>query len=253
LFLYNAYSIDVTPLPLLLNDPCMLLFNPLDATSMLAVFGCRHKRPVRFYGVSVESSFVGVASDKLVDPISGTGTMGFPLSLEGGPPLSTLKSTYPKNRTCEMVGDVCRLRSQTPLSPWIFVGAVAETTVDDLAGVVSVVGNLEATWLRSLKLGFTSLFSNVGTSTRMPLFVVPESPSWITFSVTTTQPVNTMRLNWRFEATGEGFLRIFVDGNPVREIDQRHVPPGISHHRGDLHRRRSRHAGAGNPPHCVSP
>lgn len=50
------------------------------------------------------------------------------------------------------------------------------------------------------------------------------APAWLVMQVQTDQPINTLRFNWRFTAGGEGLLRVFVKGNPDREIDQRHVP-----------------------------
>lgn len=50
------------------------------------------------------------------------------------------------------------------------------------------------------------------------------TPAWIVMQIQTTQPINTLRFNWRFAAGGEGFLRVFVNEHTVRKIDQRHVP-----------------------------
>jgi hypothetical protein len=33
--------------------------------------------------------------------------------------------------------------------------------------------------------------------------------------------MDTLRFRWRFAPSGEGFLRVFVDDELVREIDQR--------------------------------
>ena len=49
-------------------------------------------------------------------------------------------------------------------------------------------------------------------------------PAWLVAQVTTTQPTNTLRFSYQFTAGGEGFLRVFVNEDTVREIDQRYVP-----------------------------
>lgn len=51
-----------------------------------------------------------------------------------------------------------------------------------------------------------------------------EPPAWFTASVTTQEPANTLRFNWRFASGGEGFVRIFVDDQLVHKMDQRHLP-----------------------------
>lgn len=50
------------------------------------------------------------------------------------------------------------------------------------------------------------------------------APAWLVMQVQTTEPINTLRFNWRFTTGGEGLLRAFVNDDMVSEIDQRHVP-----------------------------
>jgi hypothetical protein len=113
-----------------------------------------------------------------------------------------------------------------PASVWSFLpGSITRTVVDTTTGAVNYVSGVGSTLFNSLKLGAISLLPNSGTPipTEISATTPTELPSSITMQVTTTQPVNTMRFNWSFTASGEGFLRVFVDGILVREIDQRHV------------------------------
>ncbi len=50
------------------------------------------------------------------------------------------------------------------------------------------------------------------------------APAWLVMQIQTTEPINTLRFNWRFAAGGEGLLRAFVNEDMVSEIDQRYVP-----------------------------
>jgi hypothetical protein len=218
LFLQNGYNIDVTPTSVI--DNCTQ-FLPPD------LWGCRHNRPYRFYGLSIDSSFVGDAPSAGIDriPANGTGGMGYPLSLENGRALSTLNSVYPKGTRCVMDGAICYTGS-APGGVWSFLpGAVVGTVVGATTGAVSYVTGIGSTLFNSLKLGVISLLPTRGAAapTGRSATTPTESPSWITVESTTTQPVNTMRFNWSFTASGEGFVRVFVDGMQVREIDQRHV------------------------------
>jgi len=217
LLLQNGYNIDVTPTSVL--DPCNQFLIPFD------VWRCRHNRPIRFYGLSVDSSFLGHAPSATNDPIpiNGTGAMGYPLSVENGVSLSTLNNVYPKGAKCVMSGGICYAGS-LPFSVWSFVPRVVGTVIDVVTGTVNFIPGVGSTVIKILKLGLFPLLPNSTTSLPMGLSAATtESPSFIAMDVTTLQPVNTMLFNWRFAATGEGFLRVFVDGILVREIDQRHV------------------------------
>jgi formylglycine-generating enzyme required for sulfatase activity len=219
LFLDNGYNIDVTTISS--DDPCQALL-----PSFVDMWGCRHNRPYRFYGVSIDPSFVGHDASAAVDPIpiNGTGTMGYPLSVEKDQSLSNLRTSYPNGGTCAMNGGVC-----SPVYlPRAFLnfhwGEVGETVVDAVVGTVDFVAGVGAKVFNSVKMGLNWLFPGSGTAVHTASSSTPtESPSWIAVHVTTTQPVNTMRFNWRFAAAGEGFLRVFVDDILVREIDQRYV------------------------------
>jgi pimeloyl-ACP methyl ester carboxylesterase len=217
LFLQNAYNIDVTPsiTPIIGRDPCQAhLSNPL------VVAQCRHGRPYRFYGLSID--FVDDAFSAAYDPIDGTGGKGYPLSLESGHSLSLLSSLFPNGDKCVMDQGICYAGGLPP-SVWTFLpGAVANTVVDTVSGDVNYVAGVGSTLFNSIHLDTVTQPS----ATRMGLSATTStaSSSSISVQVTTAQPVNTMRFNWSFPVAGEGFLRVFVDGILMREIDQRHVP-----------------------------
>jgi len=230
LHLPNGYNVDVTPD----TDGC-------DGYEFADAITCRHGRPMRFYGQSIDKQF----SDLLRDSINGlgatgaTGTKGFPMSLEGGGNLSLLQKI--KDAECRMQADgTCNSVAKTTFGAWVYVPGVAiDKAVDTITGSINYVIGTGATLYNVLKFGVdvaTSVLasssiqmqSQAGFSTKMLALTssaaVAEPPSLITTQVTTSAPVNTLRFNWQIAAAGEGFLRVFVDGNLVREIDQRHVP-----------------------------
>lgn len=97
-------------------------------------------------------------------------------------------------------------------------------------GAVEYVQDTTGKVLNSLKLGWgwvTSLATQQTLAVRESATsgAATEAPSYLVVNVTTTSPVNTLRFNWSFAAAGEGLLRVFVGGNLVRQIDQRHVTP----------------------------
>lgn len=208
LYLTNGYNIDVTPT----TDGCAG-YDFLDALE------CRHGRPYRFFGRSL-----GPFSDLLRDPIGDTGTKGFPFSLEAGGNLNLLMNN--KDGECRMQNDGGCLAVPPPsLVTWHYIeSALAGRVVDAVTGAVSYVAGTGATLFNSIRLGEFSALSGSGVATGSALSATPtDSPSWIAVLPTTTQPVNTLRFNWRFAAAGEGFLRVYVNNLLVREIDQRHV------------------------------
>ena len=214
---------DVTPnIPLLGIDPCL--------KDLLAVWRCRHDRPYRFYGRSVDEHFVGDADAAKYDPIpiEDIAVMGYPLSGENGRSLRGLNIAYLKGGKCVMNGGICSPGSLPP-SVWSFLaGAVTGTVVHAVTGSVSYVQGAGGTLFSVVRFGSGLLSpaasSSLPTPSHGPASAPPtEAPSWMVVLVTITQPVNTMRLNWQFAAAGEGFLRVYVDGILVREIDQRHV------------------------------
>ena len=220
LHLSAGFNIDVTPFA----DGCNSL-GFVDANV------CRHGRPYRLYGTSVSDSY----SDLPVDPIVQTGVVGFALSLEAGSSMNVLSAG--KNQECRMRDDgSCGVLSTSAPGAWFYLtGAIAGTVADGAAGVVDYVKGTGTKWLNSLKLGVQGLplgastKSIVSASATQRLAVASsetatDAPSWIALQVTTTQPVSTLRFNWKFTAAGEGYVRVFVGSDLVREIDQRHVP-----------------------------
>ncbi|MDO8706573.1 MAG: hypothetical protein Q7J84_16675 [Sulfuricaulis sp.] len=218
LFLTNAYTVNVTPAA----DGCGFPY-----------ITCRHGRPYRFYGVSIASDYVGDADHKLVDPVTGTAGMGYPLSVEKGHSLPGLNNALRKGGACtvDASSNVCVPGTSLPPSALsFFPGAIAETTVNAVNGTVDFIAGTGQAIFNSIKAGIafvtpsartqstTAKVASVNTAS-----VTTELPSWLTASVTTTEATNTLRFNWRFVSGGEGFVRIFVDDRLVREIDQRFV------------------------------
>lgn len=220
LFLQNGYNIDVTSS----SGNCFFL---LPLVPYADEWGCHHSRPYRFYGQSVNSLFVGSAADKTRDSIVGTAGMGFALSVEKARVLPDLQILYPKRGKCVMNGDTCN-----PVSPPISVSYVlpfqAANTIFNSAGNVNYRpgGTTSLNVFDSLDLGSPSLAaSSSATLAKTSSTSTSEAPSWITVQATTSEPVNTLRFDWVFASAGEGLLRVYVDDNPVRTIDQRYVPP----------------------------
>lgn len=210
LFLANGFNVDVTPSG---SDPC-------DAFLVAAM--CRHSRPYRFYGHTVNGAFVGESRYEAADPVSNTalGGMGYTQSAENGKDFSGLNAAYPKNWKCVPSGSVCTAQESSFATVKVVIVNVARS-VKTIVGTVSwTPGAIAKIVFGKIRLGFIPWFSTppdvVATAT--------ESPSYIVADVTTTDPVDKMRFTWRFNTSGEGFLRVVVDGMVVREIDQRFVP-----------------------------
>lgn len=218
LFLEHGYTVDVTPSG---DDPCIFF--------LAGAATCRHSRPYRFYGRSVSPGFIGNTDYATMDPIAFDGGMGYPLALEDGRGMASLRTDYPKNRGCLMVGSSCTPRANPVDTRWVNVVRVKETVVDSVVGAVKWVAKTSADFLfDSIKLGFALVTPSQSTNSLIPAGTATESPSYLVAETTTTQPVNRLRFKWRFASGGEGFLRVFVDGMLVREIDQRHAALGSS-------------------------
>jgi hypothetical protein len=216
MFLTHGYNFDVTPGG---ADPCNAAFIPPI---------CRHSRPYRFYGRSVDASFVGDADYARYDPLSSLDGKGYPLSLESGRSLSSLRAQYTKGDGCLMTGTSCVPQPRAEDQRFNVVRIAR--TVSAVVGAVKWLAGFGTTVLfDSIKLGVVSLAAAPPATTSIAPSADPtESPSYIVAEVTTTEPVNKMRYTWRFGTAGEGFLRVFVDGMLVREIDQRFVPSASS-------------------------
>ncbi|HEX7151585.1 MAG TPA: S8 family serine peptidase [Thermoanaerobaculia bacterium] len=214
LFLTNAYNIDVTP-----PGP--------DSPNVNAL--ARHGRPYRFYGLSVASSFVGDGAHAAADPIGGGGGVGYPLSVEMSRSLSSLGATYKRGEGCLVTGSSC-IPQVNPARRERLGPVKALQTVVSAARAVTWIAKPGSSFLFDLiKIGFVSMLSEApNVSTAVASAVPTEAPAHIVIDVVTTQPVDKLRFNRRFGATGEGFLRVFVGGMLVRETDQRHVAVGLA-------------------------
>ena len=186
---------------------------------------CRHSRPWRVYGRSVDSAFFGDFESMQLDPIDQdqAAGVGFNLSLENDVSLGAMQVTYPDGGEC-VLGAPCVPAAVQP-SFWGFIVSSATTLYEGASGSVTYLAATGGRLFDSLRLGAGELGSdsNVGASAGGGLDIPTEAPSWITFQVTTAQAANTLRFGWRFASVGQAYLRIYVDGILVREIDQRNV------------------------------
>lgn len=225
LHLQYGYNIDVTP--------------PSDSDGCEDVTGpnfvCRHSRPYRFYGKSVIPGFLENDPSEIGDPVVSTVGMGYPLSEESGRTVSELAAQYRKNEGCWATSAGCTPGSTYPPSFWsFFPGALAETTVDSVNGVVDIaISGATNLWelADSIILGVDWALSPSSRASRLTARTMfsaatttGEVPSWAVLHTTTSEPVNTLRFNWHFASAGEGYVRIFVDDVLVREMDQRYLP-----------------------------
>jgi len=220
----NAYNIDVTGANDKCEDP-----NGVDIDAL-----CFHSRPYRFYGKSINVDYLGgnrdyYASDP-VGPTTGTG-MGFPLSVEGGAFLDAPnRSMQSGNRIlkvdekCTVVGTSCNPTTRTSSSVVYLPSTVNGTNIDEKRGAIDFIASTTGKAYDSIKLGVSQLWQTIGFKAVVAKSdTTAESPSWLTSEVTIEQPANVLRFNWKFNSAGEGLLRVFVNGELVRQIDQRHV------------------------------
>lgn len=199
LFLDHAFNVDVTPTG---NDGCGM--------------PCRHSRPYRFYGRSVTDDF----AEGNADPVGYPGGIGFDLSLERGKTLSSLVANYPRNLNCKMTGDTCTY-AVLPPRPTVYRSVRFTRSIRSSGPVTFTAGS--STLFDSMKLGSAPVTSS--PSAVMGSFAEPtDPPAWIVADISTTEAMSALRFRWRFRTAGEGYLRIFVDGRLVREMDQRHLP-----------------------------
>ena len=200
LFMDHAYNVDVTP-------PS----NVRPGIDPFCLISCRHSRPYRFYGRSVDDSLFKSESDN--DPIDALGDVGYPLSLERGRTIASLKDTHRKGTKCVLRDGTCTNEAVSSTRRRPFVPIPATRKVASKSGKADVVTGSEALF-DSMKLGPGPVSTAAAT----------ESPSWIVIDAVTSGEANVLRFDYRFADAGEGYLRIFVDGTLVRELDQRHVP-----------------------------
>ncbi len=216
LYIPAAYNVNVTP-----AGNC----EGADGLNDL----CRHSRPYRFYGKSINPYFFD-NFDKYnynaVDLITSTAGMGYPLSVEKGKTLQELNQNYDKGKECHVIDSSCQ--DSPPPSPTnkVYTVVNASGVVVDQSGVAQcVVGAL------AIPCSQISLTAGAATSAALAKFSATQAtdtptrePAWLTLQIQTTQPTNTLQFSYQFAASGEGLLRVFVNENTVREIDQRYVP-----------------------------
>ena len=219
----NAFTIDVTGSFTACNFLVETYFWP-----------CAHSRPYRFYGQSIESGFIGdvsyEGSYESQDPIEGlTAGMGFRLSVERGTSLQRLKDLYPTGGFCEVSGDICYDGGKPGGTLHHLPAAIGETLVDAKQGAVDFLKGTAAKsnqLFQSLKLRATSVLGSSSDPLLLAMSGTTDpsmEPAYLMLSVVTTEVTDLLRFDWSFEEEGDGLLRIFVNGELVRSIQQRHV------------------------------
>ncbi|EXJ14574.1 FG-GAP repeat domain-containing protein [Imhoffiella purpurea] len=190
-----AFSVEVTPAA----EGCDILF-PYSAI-------CRHSRPYRFYGFSVDPALETELGETEADPILDTLGLGYPLSVEAGVPLERLRVEFPPGQGCRIDVMEC-VQEHRPPGAWRFVTA----TADDLA--------VDA------HLGSSQVSPGIGDGLpeRIELESRPGSPSAVELLFTTREAVSSLQFDWRFIGDGESLLRIFADERLVGMLDRRTLP-----------------------------
>lgn len=214
LFLEHAYNIDVTPEGT--EDPCDAFFLPWNTAD------CRHSRPYRFYGLSMDSAFEGDAGAADFDPVTVPTEVGFALSAEVNGDFEAFNENRSRGSACVMRGSECLPQTVVAYLPTFTMKAVSKT-VQASAGIATwVLSNSIPALLTRLTLGLIS--NNATTSApklRSDTLAASAAASYVALDFSNSEPVDRLRLSLRFGADGDGLLRIFVDGLLVREADQR--------------------------------
>jgi len=222
LHLTNGFNIDVTPID---GSGCSLL----DGLNFIQEIFCEHSRPGWFYGESIieETPFPHIYTDN--EPLVNPGSMGFGLSKESQNNMSFLEVS--KNQECHSQTDgSCPYVDWTPYVWTYFPGAFKGNVVDGVKGTVDLVTNGVTNAIDWLSLNSSSLVASpqlalmkFDTSAfESESTIIPsDEPAYMSFDITTTTPVNVLRFDWAFDVTGEGLLKVFVDGELLTLLDQR--------------------------------
>lgn len=204
LHMQGAYNVDVTPQE---GDDCGVV-DPY----------CVHKWPYRYY-----QSTIGAP----------TSSLGFPLSREAGQPLwaqGSMQDQYPRGAGIHISTPGWQSPPKevkaiyVPMSSTPGVGGFV---VDEFGEAQCIVGVLTIPCSQiQLTSGASPSAARLQSQSRSAAAATAptHTPAWLVMQIQTDQLINTLRFNWRFAAGGEGLLRVFVNENLVRYIDQRHVP-----------------------------
>ena len=219
LHLNNGYNIDVTPID---ENDCSNAQGTFNSN-----FVCPHGRPYRFYLKSINNSYPDDFDGH--DPIADTGSMkGFPLSSEGGNSMGFLNTN--KDGECRMQDNgTCTNVPWT--TTWETIdnaaSATSDAVIDSVKGTVDFLKDNSASLMARVSLTTTqtingNLQSMALATTSAATTTISDDPAYITLKINMTEPVNILRFNWAFDVNGEGLLQIYIDGNIVQTIDQRH-------------------------------
>lgn len=216
-FLDSAYNIDVTPG--VLEDGCFEPYRDL----------CSHSRPYRFYGLSATgigtgNDYVGDTFYSTIDPVYSTALQGFPLSIEAsGIDIKQLATSYPKKTKCIVEGDVCTNVDLISTTAYFSSPAYGGFVVEVASGGVDLITSTAVASGRII-LSTVQVINPFSITSAATASVTPSDiPAYLDMQITTDSPVNMLQFNWAVDSSGEGLLRVFVDGELVREIDQRYV------------------------------
>ena len=234
-YLKHAYNIDVNPTywydP---EDGCSSLYSFWNPSTWLDPIVCRHSRPYRFYGYSLDSAYLQDSADNGVDPIGSLAGKGYSLSEEGNGTLGKQASEL-IGKACQIVGDNCievnAAQSEEPkYSPILTKAYEAATQVGNALCEVNVISGLCNTLGLTTRTSTTKANARAAAAARSQQGQIEDTPTqdpaWFAVAVETAESANTLRFSYRFRVGGEGLLRVFIDDEVVRELDQRYVPMG---------------------------
>lgn len=206
-------SIDVTPS----SDGC----GDLDD----GVWSCRHDRPVRFYGKTIDPDFISHPSHESVDPIPDTllAGIGWDLSVEQGYTLEELSKNYQIGRT------------STPVVEQKVVRGVVS---GDTSGAAFCQAQTWECSIITLGQRYAPAPRQIEPAATKNATSNALEPSWLVVEITATEPINTLTFNTEFLAGTDGLVSVFLNEDRVGSIDQRFAPEsGIETHElylGDL-------------------
>ena len=245
LLMSSAFNIDVTPA----SDGCD------DYWPYIHFFGgsgCRHNRPVRVYGKSIDQGNSLDWEDDEVDPITYQNGLGFELSVAGAGVdgdyiayLEELGEAFPRGARCAY-DSTCALyledieESELVDVFWEFTSTeFANSTVPVLSGAATWTPSDDAgVLLQELSLNIDGSAENHGaqaanflsgetnqdqTSLRSAATQtdVVDASSYLEVEVATLSPTNTLLFELEFIEVGEALVNVFIDGSVRRSIDQR--------------------------------
>lgn len=236
LLLRSAFNIDVTPT----TDGCRNADEKKPS--------CRHNRPVRVYGKSIDQQSSLMPGHDEADPIDYQSGLGFELSVAAagvdgdyGGYLVDLKEAFPRGAGCSYDGDCfVYLTPNDELSDAIWQVRASEwqnltipTQSDGAELTLSDDPEMLWEYLTLDVVGVLVLLEQEAASAPSPELSIRASSSpslagdvqrnssYIEVQVDTLTPSNTLLFELDFRQAGEALLNVFIDGTARRNIDQR--------------------------------